>query len=55
MDKEERAKRLRKAFKAAGGVPYPKLQRATTGKTKPIPNKGSGQPLALHFGISLID
>jgi hypothetical protein len=53
MDKAERAERLRKAFRANGGIPMPLGAFQKVNRTAPIPNKGSGKPLALHFGVSL--
>jgi hypothetical protein len=55
MDKEERAKRLRKAFRVNGGIPFPAGRVHEVNRTAPIPNNGPGKPLALHFGVSLAD
>ena len=52
MDRAKRVELLRKAFKAAGGIPYLKEDRAGEERTKPIANKGPGKPLAIHFGIT---
>ena len=55
MDKDERAKRLRKAFRANGGIPLQfGIGQKVTG-TEPIPNNGSGKPLPIHYGVSLGD
>jgi hypothetical protein len=55
MDKDERAKRLRKALRANGGIiaPFRVVQKVT--RTEPIPNKGAGKPLAFHYSVSLAD
>lgn len=52
MDKAERAKRLRKGFKANGGIPFPACVNQSLIRTTPIPNKGSGKALLIHYGVS---
>jgi hypothetical protein len=53
MDKIERAKRLRKGFRANGGIPMPLGLVQKVNRTKPIPNKGAGKPIGVHFGASM--
>jgi len=55
MDKAKQAEVLRKRFKALGGIPYSKTDQSRPGRTKAIPNKGTGKPLAVHYGVSLAD
>ncbi len=52
MDKQSRKDRLRERFKVLGGLPFP-ASRERSARTKPLPGRGPGKPLPVHFGASL--
>jgi hypothetical protein len=51
MDKTARREVLRRRFKALGGLRFPTSSPRT--RSQPVPQRGSGKPLAVFYGVAL--